>query len=186
MKGVSGLVARAMLVSLALAMAGAGGARAEDFSPYVDGTGAITVPADFRTWTFLGTWAVAGGEDGGASEFHNVYAQPETVAAYRRTGTFPDGAVLVKELFEAETAAMTTGQVSRAGHVTGWFVMIKDAKGRFPDNPLWGDGWGWALFYAEDPKATVTEDYRADCIACHTPAKQTDWVFVEGYPILAK
>jgi hypothetical protein len=23
-----------------------------------------------------------------------------------------------------------------------WFVMIKDEKGRFEDNPIWGDGWG--------------------------------------------
>ena len=27
--------------------------------------------------------------------------------------------------------------------------MIKDAKGRFPGNDLWGDGWGWALFHGQ-------------------------------------
>ena len=32
--------------------------------------------------------------------------------------------------------------------------MIKDAKGRFPGNDLWGDGWGWALFLAKEPGAT--------------------------------
>ncbi len=27
-----------------------------------------------------------------------------------------------------------------------WFVLIKDAKDRYPNNPLLGDGWGWALY----------------------------------------
>ena len=41
--------------------------------------------------------------------------------------------------------------------------MIKDAKGRFPGNDLWGDGWGWALFEAKDPKKNVATDYTTDC-----------------------
>jgi hypothetical protein len=106
------------------------------------------------------------------------------VDAYRETGAFPDGAVIVKELFAAATEDMTTGRVSHAHEVEGWFVMIKDAKGRFPDHGLWGDGWGWALFYADDPSTTVTEDYEAECIACHIPAEETDWIYVEGYPQL--
>ena len=153
--------------------------------PHVDRAGRISLPADFRSWSYLGTWAVDSDEaEGGAAGFHVVYARPETVRTYRETGAFPDGAVLVKELYATATEDMTTGRISRAGEVEGWFVMVKDARGRFPDNPLWGDGWGWALFYADDPKTTVTEDYRADCLACHEPAKTTDWIYVEGYPVL--
>ena len=155
------------------------------FDIAVQQDGAIRVPdVDFRRdWTALGTWSVAGGDEGAAG-LHVVYTQPEAVAAYRDSGVFPDGTILIKELFGAETAQMTTGTISRAAAVEGWFVMVKDAAGRYAENPLWGDGWGWALFDADNTTDTVTTDYETDCMACHIPAQQTDWVFVEGYPAL--
>jgi hypothetical protein len=64
------------------------------------------------------------------------------------TESFPDGSVLVKEVFQAATGPMTTGTVS---HAETWFVMTKDVNGRHPDNALWGDGWGWSWFDAADP-----------------------------------
>ncbi len=157
------------------------------FSPYVDADGTISMPSDFREWAYLGTWSIAGDdEEGGAADFHVVYTQPETVEAYRRTGQFPDGAVLVKELIEADSGDLTTGRVSWAKRVTGWFIMIKDRHGRFEGNGLWWDGWGWSLFLADDPATTVTEDYKAECIPCHIPARNDDWVYLRGYPVLNK
>jgi hypothetical protein len=41
---------------------------------------------------------------------------------------------------------MTTGDAHWATDIKVWFVLIKDSKGRYKNNPLWGDGWGWALF----------------------------------------
>ncbi len=156
----------------------------ESFSPYVDDKGNISLPKDFHEWYFLGTWGVATDEDNevGSKGFHNVYTQPETVLAFRKTGKFPDGAVLVKELLKAKTDSMTTGEISYASETEGWFIMIKDAEGRFKDNKLWGDGWGWALFNADNPTKTVTEDYKSDCLPCHEPAKKDDWIYLRGYP----
>lgn len=160
---------------------------ADEFSPYVKPDGSISLPKKFRTWAFLGTWVVASekGADS-ASQLHNVYTQPETIEAYRKQGTFPDGAVIVKELLKTETGKMTTGQVSWAHEVTGWFVMIKDTKGRYADNKLWGDGWGWVLFSADNPTKPVTKNYKIECIPCHLPAKNNDWIYVRGYPDLKK
>jgi hypothetical protein len=159
---------------------------AESFSPYVDEKGNITIPKDFRNWQFLGTWGVATDEEDqvGLKGIHNVYTQPETVAAFRSTGKFPDGAVLVKELLKAKTNDMTTGEISYATETEGWFIMIKDTEGRFKSNKLWGDGWGWALFNADDPSTTVSKNYKDDCISCHVPAKEDDWIYVRGYPAL--
>jgi hypothetical protein len=158
------------------------------FSPYVDADGTISIPKDFRSWHFIGTWAVATDEDDkvGSKGFHSVYTQLETVAAFRSNGKFPDGAVLVKELFKATTDTMTTGEISYAAETEGWFIMIKDSMGRFKGNGLWGDGWGWALIYADDPSEVVTTDYKTECIPCHVPAKKDDWVYVRGYPMLSK
>ncbi|MCP5084075.1 MAG: cytochrome P460 family protein [Alphaproteobacteria bacterium] len=154
-----------------------------------DSSGNIHLPKiDFRKdWVALGTWAAAAEEGAqGSQGLHVVYAQPETVEAYRKTGTFPDGAVLVKELLSTKTEDMTTGTISRAHAATGWFVMIKDAIGRYPGNKLWGDGWGWAHFDAKLPSKVTTTDYEADCKGCHVPAQSTDWVYVQGYPVLQK
>ena len=79
---------------------------------------------------------------------------------------------------------MTTGRVSWAAAVEGWFIMVKDAEGRFPGNPLWGDGWGWALFYADDPVNSVTRSYKDECLECHIPARDDDWIYTRGYPVL--
>src|SRR5262249_53749162 len=129
---------------------------ASDFSPYVTKDGGISLPADFREkFLHMGTWAVATKPGKPVHELHGVYARREDIQAYRRDGQFPDGAVLVKDVTNVGSDKLTTGQATRATDVKIWFVMIKDAKGRFPKNALWGDGWGWALFEAKDPKKNV-------------------------------
>jgi len=132
----------------------------------------------------LGSWFVP---DGPAAGFHHVYTQPEAIAAYRATGSFPDGSVLVKEISAFDRANYTTGaNVASATDVKQWFLMVKDTRGRFPESPLWGNGWGWALFSGSEPEKNVATDFRRDCLACHTPAQATDWVYVQGYPALRR
>jgi Cytochrome P460 len=147
----------------------------------------LRVPEDYRTtYQLLGSWAVAAGEGRGSKELHVVYASPGTIIAYRNDGRFPDGAVLVKEVFEAATGGFTTGTVSHAGSLKGWFVMVKDGKGRYPGSNLWGDGWGWSWFDADNPSKTTSTDYKKDCLGCHVPARASDWVYVDGYPPLKR
>lgn len=157
----------------------------DGFSPYVDRQGNISFPQGFRTsMVHLGSWFVP---EGGASGFHDVYSERESVEAYRKTGKFPDGATLVKELRASTTADYTTGKgvsYSTPG-LKQWFVMIKDRKGRFANNPLWGDGWGWALFKPDDTGKNLSANYKNDCLSCHVPAKDKDWVYTEAYPILS-
>lgn len=180
------VLSTAVLFAMAL-LAHAGTAMADkgNFSLYVDKSGNITLPDDFRlSMIHLGSWLVPEGE---ASGFHDVYTEPETARAYRKTGKFPDGATLVKELRSSVASDYTTGKnVSHATGVKQWFVMIKDTKGRFAGNPVWGDGWGWALIKTDSSSRSVTANYRTECLPCHMPAKNTDWIYVEGYPTLSK
>src|SRR5262249_40689905 len=86
--------------------------------------GDLRVPDDYRTaYQLLGCWGVAADEGRGSKELHVVYASPGTITAYREDGRFPDGAVLVKEVFQAATGEKTTGTVSNAESLKGWFVM---------------------------------------------------------------
>ncbi|NKB77226.1 MAG: cytochrome C [Gammaproteobacteria bacterium] len=154
------------------------------FSTYVNENGDISLPQDFRlTMSHLGSWFVP---EGGASGFHDVYTDRASVEAFRQTGKFPDGAALVKELRAHSTGEYTTGKnVSYANEgLKQWFVMIKDSEGRFSDNPIWGEGWGWALFKPDNPSLNVSTDYKADCVGCHLPVKSKDLIYTEAYPTL--
>ena len=157
----------------------------KDFSPFVDKDGNIRRPKDYKIrWSHLGGFAVAKKEGATVSEIHDVYTQPKNIDAFRRDGKFPDGAVLVKEVREASADRLTTGHAAWSTKMKVWFVMVKDSKGRFPDNKAWGDGWGWALFEAKEPDTNVATNYKTSCIGCHIPAKANDWIYVQGYPEL--
>jgi cytochrome c len=128
-------------------------AKADKFSPYVTKDGGISLPLDYREkFLHLGTYSVATKPDKPVDEMHNVYSRPEDIQAYRRDGKFPDGAILVKDVTTVGSEKLTTGQSTWTKDIKIWFVMVKDSKGRFSMNDLWGDGWGWALFEAKDPK----------------------------------
>lgn len=164
-------------------LAGPQAGAAERFSPYVGADGAIELPTNFRTtMTHLGSWFVPGGD---ASGFHDVYADQAAVRAYQQTGKFPDGAVLVKELRAHSSGTYTTGEnVSYANDgLKQWFVMVKDASNRFPNNQSWGNGWGWALFQP-GKTGNLSKNYKTDCLGCHVPARDNDWVYTEAYPTL--
>jgi len=180
----SSILATALLVGLL-----AGASHSEEptaldgYERFVRPDGTFRFAADAtQGLSHLGSWFVP---EGDAAGFHHVYTQPEAIAAWRETGAFPDGSALVKEIVRHRRGDYTTGRdVASATEVAQWFLMVKDARGRFPGNALWGDGWGWALFAGDAPTQNTARDYRADCLGCHAPAKAHDWVYVEGYPRL--
>ena len=158
-----------------------GGAQG-DHLDLVDAKGNIRKPADYRDrYQALGVYMVL---DPKGNEMHYTYATPGTAEFYRKNKRFADGTVIVKEVLATSHAQLTTGDAHWAEGTKVWFVMIKDEKGRFPGNPLWGDGWGWALFKSDAPDTQVATDFKKDCLGCHIPAQQTDWVYVRGYPAL--
>jgi cytochrome c len=159
----------------------------DDFSSHVSKDGSITRPTNYRdTFQHIGTSAVATKPGQPVDELHNVYARPEDVRAYRRDGKFPDGAVLVNEVTHAGSETLTSGRSHRSAETKNWFIMVKDSKGRFPGNALWGDGWGWAMFKPDHPSRNVATDYESDCRTCHVPARKDGWVYVREYPALRK
>ncbi|MGH9396771.1 MAG: cytochrome P460 family protein [Terriglobia bacterium] len=151
----------------------------------VDAQGNLRVPAHYRTsYQFLGSWAIAADKGQGSKGIHIVYASPGTIATYRKTGQFPDGSVLVKEVYQTATRPMATGTVSHAQKLQGWFVMVKESTDIHPNNKLWGDGWAWSWFDAGNPLKTTSTNFKTDCLSCHVPAQATDLVYVGGYPPL--
>lgn len=142
----------------------------------------------WRDWTVLGSFAVLADDPAeGAKELHVVYAAPRDVDSFRESGVFPDGAMLIKDVFATRTEPLTTGISSYADHLAGRFVMVKDGTDRYAaQSPLWGDGWGWAFYEGPETRKPVTTDYREECLGCHEPARGQDLLYVQGYPILRR
>ncbi|MGD2075931.1 MAG: cytochrome P460 family protein [Gammaproteobacteria bacterium] len=159
------------------------------FSNYVSDDGEIRLPKDFRTrFVHLGSFFVPEEPGAAGPGLHDVYTQRATVKAYRETGQFPDGAVLVKEVRHTDSEPLATGTAHWGTDVGVWFVMVRDRKDRFPDHPNFGGGWAWGLFKPDAPDTNVATSWKGEgfsnCYGCHLPAKKTDWVYVQGYPTL--
>ena len=162
-------------------------AEPDTFSRYVDEEGNISRPTDFAIkWAHLGSVAATNKKGEDVASVHSTSTQPESLRVYQKTGKFPDGAIMIKEVRNAAISELTTGRVARQDDVDVWFVMIKDRKGRFKTNSHWGDGWGWALYEAKAPENNVSQGYNKSCIGCHTPVEKSDWLHVDTYPRLQR
>ena len=180
MKFIGAIVLTLLVLLPARWQPGMTAAKSPKTETVVDASGNLRVPGNYRTtYQSLGSWAVAADQGHGAKEIHVVNSSPGTIVAYRKNGHFADGSVLVKEVFEA-----TTGTVSHAQTLKGWFVLVKDSKNSHPGIKLWGNGWGWSWFNAANPAKTTSTDYKTDCLPCHEPARASDWIYVQGYPAL--
>jgi hypothetical protein len=183
----------AFLVTLATLVASSAGAGDMATTPKpaaVEAEPALQVPsADYRRdWVELGTYSMlADNPAEGAKRLQFVYTERKNLDAYLKSGSFPDGAVLVKDVFAGKTETLTCGTVSYAGDLLGRFILVKDSSNsKAGSSPRFGDGWGWAFYEGSETKMTVTTNYKTDCLGCHEPTRATDLVYVQGYPLLRK
>lgn len=152
-----------------------------------------TIPEGFREWVFLGAPLTPHGLNGGQAgfpEFHHVYIEPGAYAAYKRTGAFPEGTTIVKELallkeghYPDGSRDEASGRGFFADRVAGIDMMVKDSQ-RFPES----NGWGFFNFgHHEPPYAAKAAAAPVEaCAACHTANATYDMVFTTFYPILGR
>src|SRR5262249_28006476 len=66
-----------------------------------DAQGELVVPEGYRHWVFIGAPLTPNGLNNGKAgfpEYHHVYVEEKNLDVYLKTGVFPEGTVLVKEL----------------------------------------------------------------------------------------
>jgi len=149
-------------------------------------------PTVFRKWVFLGAPTTPNGLNNGKAnfpEFHHVYVEQKNLDAYLKTGTFPEGTMLVKELTRVLNPAFPDGsrqEPSGRGYFNGEFngidLSIKDSK-RFSKT----NGWGYFTFgHHPLPYAAVAEEAStSECAGCHIAyVAKTDMTWVQFYPIM--
>jgi hypothetical protein len=157
----------------------------DPYATIVDAQGNIIVPTNYRTrYAHLGSWTITDSTAPERNGIHDVYTQPEMATAYRTSGAWPDGTILVKDIRDIVYENLTTGPATYSGDQKVWFVMVKDTRNRFPSSIHWQNGWGWGLFNAGNPGQNVSRGFAQECESCHVPAQATDWVYVRGYPTL--
>lgn len=153
--------------------------------------GELVLPEGFREWVFIGAPLTPNGLNNGKAgfpEYHHVYVNPDAFAVYQRTGEFPDGTVIAKELvllqkgeFSDGSKKAPSGRGYFAGEFHGMDVMVKDSR-RFKDT----NGWGFFNFghhappYLKSAKAAPAES----CGGCHAANAGKDMVFKTYYPVL--
>lgn len=154
--------------------------------------GKLELPKDFHSWVFLGAPLTPHALNGGAAgfpEYHNVYVHPAAYKAYRQTGRWPEGTVLLKELQltrEARHADGSSDEASGRGYfpaqLNGIDISVKDSQ-RFAAT----SGWGFFNFgHHAPPYAKLAEPAPKDaCAGCHEANATEDMVFTKFYaPIL--
>ena len=154
--------------------------------------GKLVQPKGYHTWVFVGSMVTPNGLNNGKAgfpEFHNVYVEPANLAAYRQTGIFSEGTVLVKELTLVRDPKHPDGSADEAsgrgyfeGVLNGMDVTVKDSR-RFSSTNNWGffNFGHHAMPYAEASTASPKEE----CAGCHIAgASKTDLTWVQFYPML--
>ena len=157
-----------------------------------DGKLKLPDPNTFRRWVFVGAPLTPNGLNNGKAgfpEYHHVYIEEKNVDAYLKTGSFPEGTIIVKELtrvldpkFPDGSRAEPSGRGFFNGVYNGIDVTVKDSK-RFAKT----NGWGFFTFgHHPLPYAERAEEAPAsECASCHqTFVSKTDMTWIQFYPLL--
>ncbi len=147
--------------------------------------GELLQPLNYREWIFVGTPLTPNDmNDGKAAfpEFHNVYIDPTSWAEYKKTGNFPEGTILVKELVSVGSKLASSG----AGYFQGEFIGLEATVKSAAKHPKEPGNWGYYSFTvaAKSPAKTAAVMPTESCNACHQATAKEDYVFTQYYPVL--
>ena len=160
----------------------------ERYLPEYNQEGDLILPKNWRTWVFVGSPLTPDAlNDGkaGFPEYHNVYMEPGSYELYKKTGQFPEGTIMFKELqrvlgpqgFPDGSMQQPSGRGYFPGAMNGADVTVKDTT-RYADT----GGWGYFNFNHHEPKlATAKVRPIAECAFCHIASAKKDQVWTQFY-----
>src|SRR6266853_4234209 len=161
-------------------------------SAVFDSAGKLKLPTGYRRWVFVGAPLTPNALNNGKAsfpEYHHVYIEERNVDAYLKTGAFPEGTVIVKELtrvldptFPDGSRTEPSGRGYFNGEYNGIDETVKDSK-RFAATNSWG-----FFNFGHHPlpySSSAKEASAAECAGCHQSfVAKTDMTWVQFYPIL--
>jgi len=167
------------LLPLALLM---GGAPPEEAR--FDAQGRMAFPDGYREWVFVtsghGMSYNPVANAAALAPFDNVFVNRAAYEAFKATGHWPDGTVLVLEIHAAsDKGSINVAGAFQSGTARGVEVHVRDSK-RFKTQD------GWAFFGFDPDKQAPAEKIAesASCYSCHEQHAAVDRTFVQFYPTL--
>ncbi len=167
-------------------------AQAQQSAVVFNADGTMQLPTGFRKWVFVGAPLTPNGLNNGKAgfpEYHHVYVEQKNVDAYLKTGEFPEGTVIVKELtrvldptFPDSSRKEASGRGYFNGAYNGIDLSMKDSK-RFANT----NGWGFFTFghHPLPYDKTSAEKPATECAGCHIAnVAKTDMTWIQFYPLL--
>jgi hypothetical protein len=146
--------------------------------PRYTAEGALVPPMEYREWVFLSSGLDMSYNDDpamkGHSMFDNVFVDPASWAAFKRTGHWPDRTMFAME----SRGASTKGSINKQGH-----FQTEDLMGvefHVHDTSRFKGGWGFFAGNAADP--AIQLPYSAECYSCHQAHGAVDTTFTQFYP----
>jgi hypothetical protein len=161
--------------------------------PSYNEKGELKRPADYRRWVFVGSnlgldyrKEISETSQPGKAQrklpgdFHNVYINPEAYEHYKRTGRFPDGTMLVMDVYEAKEKEPR--RIVTHGFFPGNQLHMEMAvkNSRRPD----GSKTDWAYYAFPMNQSTAKAFPDSACYQCHLRHAEDDNVWVQFYPSL--
>jgi hypothetical protein len=129
----------------------------------------MVFPDNFRNWHHVKSMILQEGhplfENFGG--IHHIYANNKAYEGYKNNKNFPDGSVIVFDLFEAisENNAIVEGNRKVIG------VMYKNSK-------VFSETGGWEFgAYKNLNGEKLTIEWKSACFSCHASKKEGDYVF---------
>lgn len=152
-----------------------------DSTPRYTTDGELQIPSDYRSWVYLTSGMDMSYSSSASPDHHmfdNVFVNPQAYQSFLKTGTWPDGTMV---LIEARSGT-SKGSINKRGafqttEIMGLEVHVKDSK-RFEGS--------WAFFGFDDTatKTAKMVPHTAECYSCHAAHAAVDTTFVQFYPTL--
>lgn len=131
----------------------------------------LPYPEGYRSWTHVKSMLIHSKDHPLYNPFgglHHVYVNDKGLKAVKSGGTYPDGSVLVFDLYDVKEDG--GAYVATDRKFIG--LMVKDSK-KYKDT----GGWGWDVFKGNSTSGGNVKDATTECFNCHASQKERDFVF---------
>jgi hypothetical protein len=174
---------RGVLLGIILMSAGLMAAQVATDAPRFTTDNQLIRPEGYRQWMFLSSGlGMSYRKDADYNDdpaFTNVYIRPEAYRQFVADGTFPEGTILVLEMYSSKQEA----SINKQGHFQDRFIGIEAAV---KDSKRFAEKWAYFGFVGKGGKAlTQAKPFPKEaCWECHNKNGAADNVFVQFYPVL--
>jgi hypothetical protein len=176
--------------------------------PRYDSGGNLLRPPGFETWVFVGSNLGLGYADWARSmttvearrveqqNYHNVFIAPASYAAYVASSIFPEGTMLVMDIYEAANKEVRAPEGKQSilnagtfnGRRKGFEVAVKDSARPNRRDVVGEDRsvgeWAYYSFGPTSMRSRAEPDF--GCYDCHRDHAGDDKVWVQFYPVLRR